>query len=208
MDTARSRGMEMFSDRDIASVVSLIERESAAGRTALVAVDGPMAAGKSTLSAQVAQEIGDVSVVIGDDFYRPIGEADRLRLSLADSCEAYFEWRRLRDSVLVPLTNGARARYRRRDWVSDAPAEWREVAPGGAVVLDGVFSTRPELISYYDVTIFVDTPRAERLARALERGYDDVSWIEHWMAVEDWYLARFRPQDRANIVLSGSRTTA
>jgi uridine kinase len=194
----------MFSSRDVEKVVSLVEQASVAGRTTPVAVDGLMGAGKSTLTAQVAEAIGDIVVVPGDDFYRPIAASQRLRLGPEDSYEGYFEWRRLRDSVLVPLSRESRARYRRHDWASDAPAEWREVGQGGIVIVDGVFSTRPGLAPYYGVTVFVETPRDLRLTRILDRGYEDLSWVEHWMAAEDWYMASVRPAEHVGLVLDGS----
>ena len=190
----------MFSDRDVTKVISRVERASVAGRTTLVAVDGLMGSGKSTLTAQVAEAIGDAAVVPADDFYHP----ERLRLGPEDRYEKYFEWRRLRDSVLVPLTGESRARYRRHDWESNALAEWRDVAPSGVVIVDDVFSTRPELMPYYGVTVFVDTPREQRLARIGERGYEDASWVEHWTAAEDWYLANVRPREHVGLVLDGS----
>jgi uridine kinase len=194
----------MFSDGDVTKVLSLVERASVAGRTTLVAVDGLMGAGKSTLTAQVAEAIGDAAVVPGDDFYRPIAEPQRLRLAPRDSYEEYFEWQRLRDSLLVPLIRKSRARYRRHDWASDVLAEWHEVGPGGVVIVDGVFSTRPELMQYYGVTVFVDTPREQRLDRIPDRGYKDVSWVDHWTAAEDWYLTNVRPRERVALVLDGS----
>jgi cytidylate kinase len=42
----------MFSDRDVTKVISLVDQASVVGRTILVAVDGLMGAGKSTLTAQ------------------------------------------------------------------------------------------------------------------------------------------------------------
>ena len=42
----------MFIDRDVTKVISLIEQSSVAGRAVLVAVDGLMGAGNSTLTAQ------------------------------------------------------------------------------------------------------------------------------------------------------------
>ena len=190
----------MFSDRDVTKVISLVEQASVAGRTTLVAVDGLMGSGKSTLTAQVVEVIGDAAVVPADDFYR----SERLRLAPEDRYEKYFEWQRLLDSVLVPLSRETGSRYRRHDWESNTPAGWREVGPGGVVIVEGVFSTRSELMPYYGVTVFVDTPREQRLARILERGYEDASWVEHWTAAEDWYSANVRPKEHVGLVLDGS----
>ena len=194
----------MFRDQDVTRVLSLVETASVADCTTLVAVDGLMGAGKSTLTAQVVAAVQDVAVVPGDDFYCPISEADCFRFGPRESYQKYFDWRWLRDSVMVPLRRETRARYRRYDWVSDALTDWRELGPGGIVIVAGVFSTRPELLPYYSVTVFVETPSEQRLARIQIRGYQDMSWISHWKAAEDWYMAYGRPRDNVGLVLDGS----
>jgi uridine kinase len=194
----------MFGDRDLAAVLELIGRASAAGRSTLVAIDGLGGAGKSTLADEVRGATDGATVVPVDDFYRPIAQTARARLGPEESYRRYFDWEKLRDTVLAPLSGGSPSRYQRYDWAADALADWREVRPGSVVIVGGVFSTRPELRSFYAVTVFVDTPREQRLARMLGRAYDDVSWVEHWMAAEDWYMANARPAEHVDVVLDGS----
>ena len=171
-----------------------------AGQTTLVAIDGLGGAGKSTLAMELGETLDTFSIVALDDFYRPVAAA----LAPEQACDAYFDWQRLRDTVLAPLSRNSHACYQRYDWVSDALAEWHEVSPGGVVIVEGVYSTRPELRPRFDVTIFVDTPREERLARMLDRLYNDVAWVERWMAAEDWYLEHMRPLDHVDLVVDGS----
>lgn len=172
-----------------------------AGQTTLVAIDGLGGAGKSTLAMELGETLDTFSIVALDDFYRPVAVA----LAPEQACDTYFDWQRLRDTVLAPLSrNSQHACYQRYDWVSDALAEWHEVSPGGVVIVEGVYSTRPELRPRFDVTVFVDTPREERLARMLDRLYNDVAWVERWMAAEDWYLEHMRPLDHVDLVVDGS----
>ena len=76
--------------------------------------------------------------------------------------------------------------------------------PRKLVVVEGVYSLRPELRPHYTVTLYVDTPRERRRERLLSRSYEDVSWVEHWMASEDWYEEHERPKDHADLVVDGS----
>ena len=59
-----------------------------------------------------------------DDFYRPFAT----RLAPRDpDIGGNFEWRRLRDQVLLPLSRGEAARTSATDWGTDSMAEWRSV---------------------------------------------------------------------------------
>jgi uridine kinase len=194
----------MFPDRDITKLLDLVARTRVAGSTLLVAIDGLGGAGKSTLAAQLGDALDGAAIVAVDDFYRPVAEPERGRLTPQDAYDRYFDWARLRDEVLAPLSAGAPSRYRRHDWVTNTLAEWHEIEPGGAVIAEGVYCTRPELRPHFDVTVFVETPREQRLARMLDRMYDDVAWVERWMAAEDWYLENVRPGDHVDLVVDGS----
>ena len=193
----------MFQTRDKAKVLALIQRATAASLTTLIAIDGLGGAGKSTLAAQVREALEDAAVVGVDDFYRPIAATERARLGPKEGYDRYFDWERLRDEVLVPLSRESRARYRRYDWATNRLAEWHEVEPGSVVIVEGVYSTRPELRPYFGATVYVDTPRAQRLARMLDRGYENLLWAEHWMAAEDWYVNHVRPFESVDVVVQG-----
>ena len=194
----------MFSDLDLTKVISLVEQASVPGQTTLVAIDGLTCAGKSTLAGQVADALQDAAIVGVDDFYRPLAAEEREMLGPKESCDRYFDWQRLLRDVLVPLSRQSRARYRRYDWVTNGLAEWHEIERRKVVIAEGVFSTRPELMPYFSVTVYVDAPREVRLARLLDRGYPDISWVDHWMAGEDWYVEHMHPNKQAALVLHGT----
>jgi uridine kinase len=175
---------------------------------ALIAIDGPGGSGKSTLAAEVAQHLGPPGrVVYGDDFYRPMPAQARLRLSPREGYDHYFDWQRLRDQVLIPLAAGAAARYERYDWrtgqfVAKDPCH---VPRCGVVIVEGVYVARPELAEYYDLTVWVDTPRAICLRRLHDRGHDHGpgNWNDRWRAAEDHYIAATRPATRLNLTVRG-----
>ena len=189
-----------FSDLDVATLRDLVTAASVAGQTTLVAIDGLGGAGKSTLAAQLRDSLDASSIVVADDFYRPVART----LAPEQAYDANFDWQRLRDAVLAPLSRSSPGRYQRHDWVTDALAEWHDVPPGGVVIVEGVYSTRPELRPFFAVTAFVNTPRQQRLARMLSRMYEDTGWVERWMAAEDSYLEHMRPLDHVDLVVDGS----
>ena len=171
------------------------------GARIIVAIDGAGGAGKSTLARGIEDAfVGCVSIVRCDDFYRPLSGAT---LSPQEAYDNYFDWRRLRDEALKPLRNGQTVRYQRYDWSTGRLTEWIDVEPREIVLIEGVFSMRPELRPMIDVAIFIETPREERMRRLLARPQPDASWIDQWMAAEDWYLENVAPQHHADLVIEG-----
>lgn len=77
---------------------------------------------------------------------------------------------------------------------------------GGIVIVEGVYSIRKELRSYYDFTIWVNCPRETRLARGLERDGEEARemWEQNWMVAEDLYVEIQKPHEWADFVIRGT----
>lgn len=170
-------------------------------RVLRVAVDGPDAAGKTTLADELARNLSGrrEAIRVGiDGFHRP--RSVRLRrgsLSPEGFYHDSFDHDAVRRTVLDPLGPGGDRRYRtavfdhRVDSATDEPAR---VAPEGAVLLfDGVFVLRPELREHWDVSIFVDVSEEEALRRALVR---DAVVLGGPDVVRERYERRYLPGQR------------
>jgi uridine kinase len=157
---------------------------------ALVAIDGPGGAGKSTLAALLTSHLGDATVVPTDDF--------------AASDDPLGWWRRMRDDVIEPIAEGRGARFRRRDFLSGQLLEWVTVPAARVTIVEGVSSSRREWSDRLCFRIWVETPREERLRRGLERdGVDARALWDGWMAAEDAFFAQDRPWERADAIVPG-----
>jgi uridine kinase len=188
------------------------ERVAAAARSrgsrgfALIAIDGMGGSGKSTLAAAVAL-LGSAVVVHGDDFCRPMDADERAGLTPAQGYDRYFDWERLRDEVLTPLTTGRDAAYRCYDWSTQAVATdaTRTVERNGIVLVEGVYTARPELADHYDLVVYVETPPDESMRRLRARGDDHgpIDWEARWRLAEEHYLTTTRPRERADLVIPG-----
>jgi uridine kinase len=78
------------------------------------------------------------------------------------------------------------------------------IEAGGTVIVEGVTASREAFRRYLAYAIWVETPRELRLARGLERdGEAKRPLWEQWMAAEDAYVERERPQEHADAVLAG-----
>jgi len=137
-------------------------------RPLLIALDGPSAAGTSTLALAVGLRLS-ASVVAGDDFYRDMPEEQRWTLTAAQGVAEYFDWQRLRHELLEPLRAGRAARYRPFSWRPEGGLDDRVVTvdPAPIVVLEGIYAARPELRDLVDLAVLVETPADERHRQAV-----------------------------------------
>jgi uridine kinase len=178
-------------------------------RILIVAIDGAGGSGKSRLADALRTRLTashvPTSIVEVDDFFLP--SARRPRGSAWEKpIGGDFDWQRLRQEVLEPLRRGEAARYGRYDWAADEMAGVSEVSPHGVVIVEGVYASRRELASFYDLRIWVECPRELRLSRGLARDGETARkrWEEDWMPGEDRYIEEHRPQERADAVVRGT----
>jgi para-aminobenzoate synthetase len=189
-------------------------RRRMAGRAApfLVALDGASGSGKSTLAALIAEELG-AALVQSDDFYAagiPDAEWDA-RTPQARAAGA-IDWRRLRAEAIEPLRAGKPARWHAFDFDAVRPdgtypmrADFVDREPRPAIVLDGAYSTRPELADLVDLSVLVDTPIDVRHRRLAAREDEQflAAWHARWDAAEEYYFTRVRPKSSFDLVVSG-----
>jgi len=186
----------------VRAACSLIEARQRDGKRLFVAIDGGAGAGKSMLARGIREHLESVSILRTDDFFRPLNEHPIAQLPAEKLYELYFQWDRMRDEALIPLHGGKTVKFQRYDWSADSLLDWVSVEPNEIVLVEGVFSSRPELRPMLDAIIVVDAPRDERLRRVLARDPNSVSdWLSAWMSAEDWYLNQVRPQDTADLLL-------
>jgi phosphoribulokinase len=173
-------------------------------RPLLVGIDGPGGSGKSTLARRLVPRVAGAVVVEGDDFYRDLTDDDRAALDAASGYDRYFDWQRLREQVLLPVRQGRPVlRYRRYDWEHGRLGDWVERPMPPVVVLEGVYTLRPQLADLVDLKVFVTTGEATRRRRQVDRGENPHAWIDRWMAAEDHYARLVHPERTADLVVPG-----
>ena len=109
----------MFDNDDVAQVLKTVNRSSDSGKTKLVAIDGLAGAGKSTLAKRICQTMDKAVTVHADHFYKPIAHAQQKHLKPMDKYLQYFDWQRLRDTVMLPVLGGSEAHYHCHVWRDD-----------------------------------------------------------------------------------------
>lgn len=190
-------------DRSLELAARAAEARRPPSRPVVVAVDGPSGAGKSTFAAALAARLGGVAID-GDDFFA--GGAQLRGDSPADRARDCIDWRRQRP-VLEALRAGRPAAWLAFDWeavdgrLRRSPSQR---SPAAAVVLEGVYSARPELADLLDLRILL-WPRPEvARARLLRREGSIGSWELQWHEAEAHYFSAVAPPSSFDLVLDGS----
>ncbi len=202
---ATDRYMELVPVRDILRCIAAL---AASCRTVLIGIDGGAGAGKSTftkwLAARLANEISSpVPIVLTDRIYRV--RADRWQGAAEEMPIGYdLDWERIRDEILVPLTEGATARFRLYDWIEDRLGEVVEIEAGGVTIIDGVFALRRELADRYGLRVWLTCPLETRIARLLGRGDTSRKELDYWLPIEQRYHESHAPEECAHLVLDSA----
>jgi uridine kinase len=182
-----------------------------------VAVDGPPAAGKTTLADEVAAVLRargrEVVRATIDDFLFPRARRYPRGEYSAEGC--YFDthdYDALKRVLLDPLGPGGdrRCRYAVYDRAADTAvsAPVTTAAADAVLVFDGVFLLRPELVDRWDVRVFVSTAFEKTVDRAVirerrvtSRAEVERRWRERYIPSQQLYFATVRPADQADFIV-------
>jgi uridine kinase len=170
----------------------------------VVAIDGVDGAGKSTFADRLAPLV-DRPVVRAsiDDFHHP--RAIRYRRG-RESPEGFYldsyDLGKLTSWLLDPFAAGDAFRRRAFDHVADTPVDAKlEEAPSDAIlVLDGLFLHRRELLSRWDLSIWLDVPPQIAALRLLRR--DGEPTRRRYVRGNELHAADAKPTVRASLVLA------
>lgn len=169
--------------------------------TLRVAIDGPDAAGKTTLADELAGRLAPARPVIrlsADWFHHPASVRHRRGpLSPEGYYRDSFDHDTIAGAVLRPLGPGGDGWYLPGvfDYRTDRAvrAALRPAPPGAVLLFDGVFLLRPELRAGWDVSIYLHVGEDVTVDRALAR---DVALLGSVDVIEERYRRRYLPGQR------------
>jgi uridine kinase len=146
--------------------------------------------------------------VDGDSFYQGGTAQEWDAMNPLEKAERCMDWRRQR-TVLAELSAGKEASWFGYDWaVHDG--NLMDVAvlcePASVVILDGVYSARPELADLVDLRVLLDTPVDVREEQLLRREGDvyRAEWEARWSEGEGYYFGVVMPPEAFDLVLNTS----
>lgn len=190
-------------DRAIHKIKDLMDKSE---KPILVAIDGRSGTGKSTIAKTIANSLGGTEI-ISDDFW--IGGSNDLwdTRTPQEKADLAIDWERLRKEVLEPLLSNKSASWYPFDWESGRGLSSKKIKknPTKLIVLDGAYSTRPELQDIIDLSVLVkihdDSVRRTRLVGREGETYMN-DWHRRWDPAEEHYFKKIRPQSDFDIIIT------
>ena len=184
-------------DHLLTVIRALLDRQ----RRVIAAIDGRCGAGKSTLTAQLREQLPCRVFRMDDFFLRP---EQRTAARLAQPGEN-VDHERFLTEVLLPARRGEDVTYRpylcaRQEL--DAPV----AAPAAHLtIVEGAYACHPALWEYYDLRVFLTVDSEEQLRRIQARnGPERATQVrDRWIPLEEANFAAFDVAARCDMLLHG-----
>lgn len=166
----------------------------------VVAVEGGSASGKTTLAMELQQRF-QCNVFHMDDFFLRPEQRTKERLAEAGG---NVDRERFYEEIVIPLNKGENIEYRRFDCSTFTLLPAVNVEPEKLVVIEGAYSTHPELGNYYDLSVFLDIEPDLQKERILKRngGEKAKRFFREWIPMEENYIKTFHVRERCDLILS------
>jgi uridine kinase len=182
----------------------------------LVAIDGVDAAGKSILAGELATELRDGGIPVSEASVDGYHNSRAVRMVRGrDSPEGFyrdsFNLESLKEHLLDPFKAGGEYRLHMFDYRVDSPdpSMLYEFKPGTVLVFDGVFSLRPELKGYWDLSIYLSISEGESLRRGVQRdpgNKEELSrrYMARYIPGQRLYKEEAKPEESADIIVDNN----
>lgn len=169
------------------------------GSALVIAMDGPAAAGKSTL----AKQLGDflhVPVIHMDDFFLPPDLRTPERFAIPGG-NVHLE--RFREEVLPYVKTRDAFTYRKFDCQRMDYTEDVQIEAGSIRIVEGAYSHHPDLGDYADLKVFVTIPASVQKARIVARNSAEQAqrFREQWIPLENAYFDAYSIADKAELTV-------
>lgn len=169
-----------------------------------MAIDGRSGVGKSTFAKRLGEKVKGV-IITGDDFYSGGSDEEWNKLSPKEKVEKCIDWKRMGKEVLKPLLSGKSASWHPFNFNTGKglSSEVLTAKPSSVILLDGAYSSRPELDDLIDLSVLVEADNDNRREMLTKR--EGVAfmgnWHNVWDVAEDYYFTHVRPKKLFNFII-------
>ena len=179
-------------------LLDTIDRLLAEKTQVLLAIDGPCAAGKTTLAAKLKQIYGGTVIHMDEFFLRP---TQRTQERLAEP-GGNVDYERFSEEVLLPLGAGGSFTYRPYSCKEQALADPVAVTPSRLVIIEGTYSTHPYFQKPYDLTVFLSVDvQTQRQRIGMREPWKQEMFHKVWIPMEQSYFQHFSIAQHCDLVI-------
>ena len=183
----------------VKSIASDIKRaETKHAYPIIIGIEGFGGSGKTTLSKQLGDALGNAYIVHLDDFIV------KSKLSEPAWDTGVFDHMRLEEQVLKPAVNGKIIMYQKLLYDTDSLSAPIILPELKYLIIEGISCYIPVLANYYDFKIWIDTP----INIAKQRGQERVGThgsAEDWAAwanIDILYQQKYHPELLADFTIT------
>lgn len=167
----------------------------------LVGIDGNCAAGKTTLAAWLARDLGCGVFHMDDFFLRPVQRTPERYAQAGGN----VDYERFAGEVLTPLLEGKPFAYRPFDCRAMELAPPVEAVPGAISIVEGSYSLHPSFGDPWDLKIFLTVSPERQRERILQRpAFLHRRFFEEWIPMEQRYFEAFGIRARCSLTADTS----
>lgn len=163
-----------------------------------IAIDGRGGSGKSTFAELLKTKLPGFVVLNGDDYFEPVDDP---------TVWGKFNDDRFANDVIEPLKVGNRFNYRPYDWHTDPHITEQNIEVAKGFCLERCYAFKFDLD--WDLKIWIEASKEACLRRGLAREKMPREKIipawKVWQRREDEYMRDFKPQEKANMVIDGTK---
>ena len=165
----------------------------------VIVIEGGSASGKTTLAKNL-KETFNCTVLHMDDFFLRPEQRTKDRLAQPGG---NVDRERFYEEVVIPLVKRDTIVYRPFDCATMSLQSARKIEPDKIIVVEGAYSTHPELGEYYDLSVFLDIAPELQQERIWKRNTPDKAerFFAQWIPMEQKYFEAMRVKERCDMIL-------
>lgn len=169
-------------------------------KTAVVAIDGGSASGKTTLAGMLSESY-DCNVFHMDDFFLPQERKTPERLAKPGG---NVDYERFSEEVIAGFESGSDFSYCPFDCKTGRYKDAVTVKPKPLTIVEGVYSLHPKLTRIYNLKLFLKTNENTQISRILKRSGEIMlkRFVNEWIPLEKTYFEALDIEQGCDLVFS------
>lgn len=179
-------------------LLTAIDRLLAEKSRVLIAIDGPCAAGKTTLAGKLKEHY-HCNVFHMDEFFLRPEQRTQERL---EEPGGNVDYERFCEDVLQPLQTEEVFSYRPYSCKDQALAAPVTILPNRLTLVEGTYSAHPYFKNPYDLTVFLTVqPETQKERIGQRETWKQERFFREWIPMENLYFDHFSIRDTSDLIL-------